>query len=168
MWDGEPKPTYLYFLKKKLRRRSEKFWILLLAEKQAVLLMANIINVYMKIITNIYNGKLKPFKKSHLHHFSYSVLDKEYQIIVKIVSTLKMIIIIGKIFSERRKNNGTSYLHMTSDPLERSVISYIHGQFVIMDEKSNVADAVKWMNKKNAEESSLLITGKTQWHYNRQ
>jgi trk/ktr system potassium uptake protein len=40
---------------------------------------------------------------------------------------------------------------MTSDPLERSVISYIHGQFVIMDEKSNVADAVKMMNKKNAE-----------------
>ena len=32
---------------------------------------------------------------------------------------------------------------MTSDPLDRSVISYIHGQFVMMDEKSNVADAVK-------------------------
>lgn len=51
-----------------------------------------------EIITNIYNGKLKPFKKSHLHLFSdksYDVLDKEYQIIVKIVSflTLKMIII---------------------------------------------------------------------------
>ena len=45
---------------------------------------------------------------------------------------------------------------MTSDPLERSVISYIHGQFVIMDEKSNVADAVKWMNKKNAE--TIIVT----------
>ena len=40
---------------------------------------------------------------------------------------------------------------MTSDPLERSVISYIHGQFVIINEKSNVADAVKTMNKKSAE-----------------
>jgi trk system potassium uptake protein TrkH len=40
---------------------------------------------------------------------------------------------------------------MTSDPLERSAISYIHGQFVIINEKSNVADAVKRMNKKNAE-----------------
>jgi len=45
---------------------------------------------------------------------------------------------------------------MTSDPLERSVISYIHGQFVIMDEKSNVADAVKRMNKKNAE--TIIVT----------
>jgi trk system potassium uptake protein len=40
---------------------------------------------------------------------------------------------------------------MASDPLERSVISYIHGQFVIINEKSNVADAVKTMNKKSAE-----------------
>ena len=56
---------------------------------------------------------------------------------------------------------------MTSDPLEHSVISYIHGQFVIMDEKSNVADAVKMMNKKNAE--TIIVTnndGKL-WHYNR-
>ncbi|MGB7882312.1 MAG: potassium transporter TrkG [Nitrososphaeraceae archaeon] len=47
---------------------------------------------------------------------------------------------------------------MTSDPLERSVISYIHGQFVMMDENSNVADAVKRMNKKNAE--TILVTNK--------
>jgi trk system potassium uptake protein len=47
---------------------------------------------------------------------------------------------------------------MTSDPLERSVISYIHGQFVMMDENSNVADAVKIMNKKNAE--TILVTNK--------
>lgn len=47
---------------------------------------------------------------------------------------------------------------MTSDPLERSVISYIHGQFVIMDEKSNVADAVKMMNKKMLRQLLLLIT----------
>jgi trk system potassium uptake protein TrkH len=47
---------------------------------------------------------------------------------------------------------------MTSDPLECSVISYIHGQFVIMDEKSNVADAVKRMNKKNAE--TIIVTNK--------
>jgi trk system potassium uptake protein len=47
---------------------------------------------------------------------------------------------------------------MTSDPLERSVISYIHGQFVIMDEKFNVADAVKRMNKKNAE--TIIVTNK--------
>jgi trk system potassium uptake protein len=40
---------------------------------------------------------------------------------------------------------------MTSDPLERSVISYIHRQFVIINEKSNIADAVKTMNKKSAE-----------------
>lgn len=45
---------------------------------------------------------------------------------------------------------------MTSDPLERSVISYIHGQFVIINEKSNVADAVKTMNKKNAE--TIIVT----------
>jgi trk system potassium uptake protein len=49
---------------------------------------------------------------------------------------------------------------MTSDPLERSVISYIHGQFVIMDEKSNVADAVKMMNKKNAETIIVNNEGK--------
>lgn len=47
---------------------------------------------------------------------------------------------------------------MTSDPLERSVISYIHGQFVMMDKNSNVADAVKRMNKKNAE--TILVTNK--------
>jgi trk system potassium uptake protein len=47
---------------------------------------------------------------------------------------------------------------MTPDPLERSVISYIHGQFVIMDERSNVADAVKRMNKKNAE--TIIVTNK--------
>jgi trk/ktr system potassium uptake protein len=45
---------------------------------------------------------------------------------------------------------------MTSDPLERSVISYIHGQFIIIDAKSNVADAVKMMNKKNAE--TIIVT----------
>ena len=45
---------------------------------------------------------------------------------------------------------------MTSDPLERSVISYIHGQFVIINEKSNVADAVKTMNKKSAE--TIIVT----------
>lgn len=45
---------------------------------------------------------------------------------------------------------------MTSDPLERSVISYIHGQFVMINEKSNVADAVKTMNKKNAE--TIVVT----------
>lgn len=45
---------------------------------------------------------------------------------------------------------------MTSDPLERLVISYIHGQFVIINEKSNVADAVKTMNKKNAE--TIIVT----------
>ena len=45
---------------------------------------------------------------------------------------------------------------MTSDPLDRSVISYIHGQLVTVDEKSNVADAVKMMNKKNAE--TIIVT----------
>lgn len=45
---------------------------------------------------------------------------------------------------------------MTSDPLDRSVISYVHGQLVTVDEKSNVADAVKMMNKKNAE--TIIVT----------
>jgi trk system potassium uptake protein TrkH len=36
-------------------------------------------------------------------------------------------------------------------PLERSVLSYIHGQFIILDEELDVANAVKQMHAKKAE-----------------
>ena len=42
------------------------------------------------------------------------------------------------------------------DPLERSVISYMHGQFILIDEQSNVADAVKEMKLKKAE--TIIVT----------
>src|SRR5919107_1212745 len=40
---------------------------------------------------------------------------------------------------------------MMTDPLERSVLSYIHGQFSVIDENVDVATAVKQIHAKNAE-----------------
>ncbi len=40
---------------------------------------------------------------------------------------------------------------MITDPLERSVLSYVHGQFSVIDENVDVASAVKQVHSKNAE-----------------
>ena len=40
---------------------------------------------------------------------------------------------------------------MITDPLERSVLSYVHGQFSVIDENVDVASAVKQIHAKNAE-----------------
>jgi trk system potassium uptake protein TrkH len=40
---------------------------------------------------------------------------------------------------------------MITDPLDRSVLSYIHGLFLVIDENVDVASAVKQMHAKNAE-----------------
>ncbi len=40
---------------------------------------------------------------------------------------------------------------MITDPLERSVLSYVHGQFFVIDENVDVASAVKQVHSKNAE-----------------
>ena len=40
---------------------------------------------------------------------------------------------------------------MVDEPLERSVLSYIHGQFIILDEDIDTANAVKQMHAKKAE-----------------
>jgi trk system potassium uptake protein len=40
---------------------------------------------------------------------------------------------------------------MVVDPLERSVLSYMHGQFIILDEELDSANAVKQMHAKKAE-----------------
>ena len=40
---------------------------------------------------------------------------------------------------------------MITDPLERSVLSYVHGQFSVLDENVDVSSAVKQAHAKNAE-----------------
>lgn len=40
---------------------------------------------------------------------------------------------------------------MITEPLERPVLSYVHGQFVVLDENVVVASAVKHVHAKNAE-----------------
>ncbi len=45
---------------------------------------------------------------------------------------------------------------MITDPLERSVLSYVHGQFFVLDENVDVASAVKQVHAKNAE--TIIVT----------
>ena len=45
---------------------------------------------------------------------------------------------------------------MITDPLERSVLSYVHGQFFVIDENVDVASAVKQVHAKNAE--TIIVT----------
>jgi trk system potassium uptake protein TrkH len=45
---------------------------------------------------------------------------------------------------------------MITDPLERSVLSYVHGQFFVIDENVDVANAVKQVHSKNAE--TIIVT----------
>lgn len=40
---------------------------------------------------------------------------------------------------------------MVTDPLNRSVLSYTHHQFIILDEDSDAATSVKQMHDKKAE-----------------
>ena len=46
---------------------------------------------------------------------------------------------------------------MVADPLDRSILSYIHGQFIVLDEDVNVAMAVRDMHSRRAE---LIIVTK--------
>jgi trk system potassium uptake protein len=46
---------------------------------------------------------------------------------------------------------------MVADPLDRSILSYIHGQFIVLDEDVNVAIAVRDMHSRRAE---LIIVTK--------
>lgn len=46
---------------------------------------------------------------------------------------------------------------MVADPLDRSILSYIHGQFIVLDEDINVAIAVRDMHSRRAE---LIIVTK--------
>nr|MBA3978381.1 CBS domain-containing protein [Nitrosopumilus sp.] len=45
---------------------------------------------------------------------------------------------------------------MITDPLERSVLSHVHGQFFVLDENVDVASAVKQVHAKNAE--TIIVT----------
>jgi trk system potassium uptake protein len=45
---------------------------------------------------------------------------------------------------------------MMTDPLERPVLSYVHGQFFVLDENVDVASAVKHAHAKNAE--TIIVT----------
>jgi trk system potassium uptake protein TrkH len=45
---------------------------------------------------------------------------------------------------------------MVADPLDRSVLSYIHGQFIVLDEDVNVAMAVRDMHSRRAE--MIIVT----------
>jgi trk system potassium uptake protein len=52
-------------------------------------------------------------------------------------------------YSIRRLVNYT--VKMVADPLDRSILSYIHGQFIVLDEDVNVAMAVRDMHSRRAE-----------------
>jgi trk system potassium uptake protein TrkH len=45
---------------------------------------------------------------------------------------------------------------MVADPLDRSVLSYIHGQFIVLHEDVNVAMAVRDMHSQRAE--MIIVT----------
>ncbi len=45
---------------------------------------------------------------------------------------------------------------MVVDPLDRSILSYIHGQFIVLDEDVNVAMAVRDMHSQRAE--MIIVT----------
>ena len=45
---------------------------------------------------------------------------------------------------------------MMTDPIERPVLSYVHGQFFVLDENVDVAIAVKHADAKNAE--TIIVT----------
>jgi trk system potassium uptake protein len=45
---------------------------------------------------------------------------------------------------------------MVADPLDRSILSYIHGQFIVLDEDVNVAMAVRDMHSRRAE--MIIVT----------
>lgn len=52
---------------------------------------------------------------------------------------------------------------MVTETLERSVLSYMHGQFVILDEEIDAANAVKQMHSKKAE--TIIVKGKNDEKY---
>jgi trk system potassium uptake protein len=52
---------------------------------------------------------------------------------------------------------------MVTETLERSVLSYMHGQFVILDEDIDAANAVKQMHSKKAE--TIIVKGKNDEKY---
>jgi trk system potassium uptake protein len=62
---------------------------------------------------------------------------------------------IAFYYSIRRLVNYT--VKMVADPLDRSILSYIHGQFIVLDEDVNVAIAVRDMHSRRAE---LIIVTK--------
>ena len=47
---------------------------------------------------------------------------------------------------------------MVTETLERPVLSYMHGQFIILDEDIDAANAVKQMHSKKAE--TIIVKGK--------
>ena len=52
---------------------------------------------------------------------------------------------------------------MVTETLQRSVLSYMHGQFVILDEDIDAANAFKQMHSKKAE--TIIVKGKNDEKY---